>query len=79
MGAQSPTVFEVFWLTGRPKRGPLLEGIPGEVVVVWDMDRWGGGDHGEPPACVLSGWVQAGPALHRAPWGDRKIILRVRG
>ena len=57
MGAGSPTVFEVFRLSGRPGRGRVLEEIPVEVLVVWDMDRWGSGDHGEPPACVLDGVV----------------------
>lgn len=57
----------------------MLGWIPVDRVVVRDVDRWGGGDHGEPSGSVLGGGVQAGPALQRAARGDRKTNLRDRG
>lgn len=50
--------------------------IPVKGVVVQDIDRWGGGGHREPPARVLGGGVEAGPALLMIPRGDRKTMFR---
>ena len=72
-------VFKVAWLTMRAEWGLVLWGISVERVVVQDVERGGGGDHGESPVRVLGGGVQAGPALRRAPRGDRLSILRGRG
>lgn len=50
--------------------------IPIKGMVVQNVDGRGSGGCWEPPARVLGGRVEAGPALLMIPRGDRRAMFR---